>query len=146
MEPRISLLTLGVDDVARARAFYEKMGFVASSASTGEVAFFPAGGVVLAVFGRAALAKDAGVPDAGSRDAEKPAFSALALAHNVRTEEEVPAVLAAAEAAGGSIVKPAERAFWGGVSGYFSDPDGHLWEVACNPSFPLDAEGRVMLP
>ena len=141
MEPRLSLLTLGVADVARARAFYEKLGFVASSASTDEVAFFPAGGVVLAVFGRAALAKDAGVSDA-----QKAAFSGVALAHNVRTEEEVPAVLAAAEAAGGTIVKPAERAFWGGVSGYFSDPDGHLWEVACNPFFPLDAEGRVTLP
>ncbi|HRO51212.1 MAG TPA: VOC family protein [Hyphomicrobium sp.] len=146
MEPRISLLTLGVEDVARARTFYEKLGFAASSASTDEVAFFAAGGVVLAVFGRAALAKDAGVPDAGLGGAGKAAFSGVALAHNVRTDEEVPAVLAAAEAAGGAIVKPAERAFWGGVSGYFSDPDGHLWEVACNPFFPLDADGRVTLP
>ncbi|HRN88462.1 VOC family protein [Hyphomicrobium sp.] len=141
MEPRISLLTLGVDDVARARAFYEKLGFVASSASTNEVAFFPAGGTVLAVFSRAALAKDSGVTDAG-----KAAFSGVALAHNVRTDEEVGAVLAAAEGAGGIVVKPAERAFWGGMSGYFSDQDGHLWEVACNPFFPLDADGRVTLP
>lgn len=141
MEPRLSLLTLGVADVARARAFYEKLGFVTSSASTEEVAFFPAGGVVLALFGRAALAKDAGVADSG-----KAPFSGVALAHNVRTEPEVASTLAAAERAGATIVKPAERAFWGGVSGYFSDPDGHLWEVACNPFFPLDAQGRVTLP
>lgn len=141
MEPRVSLLTLGVDDVARARAFYEKLGFVASSASTEEVAFFAAGGVVLALFARAALARDAGVTDAG-----KARFSGVALAHNVRTEPAVASTLAAAESAGATIVKPAERAFWGGVSGYFSDPDGHLWEVAYNPFFPLDAEGRVTLP
>lgn len=141
MMPRVSLLTLGVENVARSRAFYEKLGFVASSASTDDVVFFPAGGMVLAIFGRAALAKDAGVTDTG-----KAQFSGVALAHNVRAEPDVASVLAAAEAAGATIVKPAERAFWGGVSGYFSDRDGHLWEVAYNPFFPLDAEGRVTLP
>lgn len=141
MEPRLSLLTLGVDDVPRARAFYETLGFVASSASTDEVAFFPAGGVVLALFGRTALARDAGLTDAG-----KVPFPGVVLAHNVRAEPEVAATLAVAERAGAAIVKPAERAFWGGVSGYFSDPDGHVWEVAYNPFFPLDAEGRVTLP
>lgn len=79
-------------------------------------------------------------------DTGKAQFSGVALAHNVRAEPDVASVLAAAEAAGATIVKPAERAFWGGVSGYFSDPDGHLWEVAYNPFFPLDAEGRVTLP
>ncbi|AHB49360.1 glyoxalase [Hyphomicrobium nitrativorans NL23] len=141
MDPRLSLVTLGVEDVPRARAFYERLGFVASSASTDEVAFFPAGGAVLALFGRAALAKDAATEDAG-----RTSFSGVTLAHNVRTEQEVAETLADAEAAGATIVKLAEHVFWGGVSGYFKDPDGHLWEVAFNPFFPLDADGRVTLP
>lgn len=141
MEPRVSLITLGVESIARARAFYERLGFVASPSSNENVTFFPAGGVVLGLFGREALAEDAAVTDAG-----KTAFSGVALAHNVRTEEEVAATLAEAEAAGAAIVKPAQKAFWGGVSGYFTDPDGHLWEVAFNPFFPLDLEGRVTLP
>lgn len=140
MEPRLSLVTLGVADVGLARAFYERLGFVASSASSDSVAFFDAGGVVLALFGRAALAHDAGV--AGT----SPGFSGVTLAHNVRSEPEVDAVMAAAIAAGGRLVKPAQRVFWGGWSGYFADPDGHLWEVAHNPFFPLDANGAVELP
>lgn len=140
MEPRLSLVTLGVADVARARTFYERLGFKASSASNESVTFFDAGGVVLGLFGRAALAQDAYVPEAGS------GFSAIALAHNVRTEAEVDAVLAEAAAAGGRIVKPAQRVFWGGWSGYFADPDAHLWEVAHNPFFPFDAAGRLQLP
>lgn len=141
MEPRLSLVTLGVENVARARAFYERLGFEASPSSNENVTFFPAGGVVLALFGRASLAKDAATEDAG-----KAAFSGVALAHNVGTEQEVGATLAEAEAAGATIVKPAQQAFWGGVSGYFKDPDGHLWEVAFNQFFPLDADGRVTLP
>lgn len=140
MEPRISLLTLGVADVARARRFYEALGFRASSASNPGVTFFPAGGVVLALFGRGALAEDATVAD-GS-----PSFAGVALAHNVRTEAEVGEILEAVVRAGGRIVKPAARAFWGGWSGYFADPDGHLWEVAHNPHFPLDADGHIQLP
>jgi len=140
MEPRLSFVTLGVSDIARARAFYEKLGFKASSASNEGVTFFDAGGVVIALFGRAALAEDAHVPDS------KPGFSGIALAHNVDTEQEVESVLAEAAAAGAEIVKPAERVFWGGYCGYFSDPDGHLWEVAHNPFFPLDKERRVTLP
>jgi catechol 2,3-dioxygenase-like lactoylglutathione lyase family enzyme len=141
MQPRLTLLTLGVEDVPRARRFYERMGFVAAGPSGGgSVAFFPAGGVVLALFGRKALAEDAKVSDS------RPGFSGMALAHNVRSEAEVEAVLAEAAEAGGRIVKPAQRAFWGGYSGYFADPDGHLWEVAHNPGFPLDAEGRIELP
>jgi catechol 2,3-dioxygenase-like lactoylglutathione lyase family enzyme len=140
MEPRLSFVTLGVSDVARARAFYEALGFRASSASNENVTFFNAGGVVLATFGRAALAEDAHVSDS------KPGFSGVALAHNVASEAEVATVLAEAAEAGGTIVKPAQKTFWGGFSGYFSDPDGHLWEVAHNPFFPLDEEGRVTLP
>lgn len=140
MEPRLSFVTLGVSDVARARTFYERLGFKASSSSQKTVAFFDAGGVVLALFGRKDLAEDAHV-----RDSE-PGFSGVALAHNVRTEYEVARVLAEAEAAGGSIVKPAQNTFWGGHAGYFADPDGHLWEVAYNPFMQLDAEGRPTLP
>lgn len=140
MEPRVSFVTLGVSDIARARAFYETLGFRASSASNANVTFFDGGGIVLALYGRAPLADDAGLEDSA------PGFSGVALAHNVRTEAEVAATLAEAEAAGGKIVKPAQRAFWGGHSGYFADPDGHLWEVAYNPGFPIDEHGRVTLP
>lgn len=140
MQPRLSLITLGVADVARARAFYEQLGFKASSASIESVAFFDAGGVVLALFGRKDLAADAAISDG------TPGFSGVSLAHNVSAEEDVARVLAEAEAAGATIVKPSQKAFWGGRSGYFTDPDGHLWEVAWNPFMPLDAAGRVMLP
>lgn len=140
MEPRLSLVTLGVADIARARAFYERLGFKASSASNESVAFFDAGGVVLALFGRGSLASDASLPDS------TPGFSGVALAHNVAAQADVARVLAEAESAGATIVKPAERAFWGGHTGYFTDPDGHIWEVAYNPFFPLDSQGRVTLP
>lgn len=140
MEPRLSFVTLGVADIARSRAFYEKLGFRASSASNENVTFFDAGGVVLALFGRAALAEDAGVSSEGS------GFSRVAVAHNVRSEEEVASVLAEAKAAGATILKDSQKAFWGGQTGYFADPDGHLWEVAYNPFMPLDAAGRVTLP
>lgn len=140
MEPRLSFVTLGVSDVVRARSFYETLGFKASSASNENVTFFNAGGVVLALFGRQALAEDAHVPDS------MPGFSGVALAHNVQSEEAVEAVLAEAKVAGATIAKPAQRAFWGGYAGYFTDLDGHLWEVAHNPFFPLDDAGRVMLP
>lgn len=140
MQPRLTLVTLGVSDVARARAFYEKLGFRASSASQDSVAFFDAGGVVLALFGRAALADDAHVPDG------PPGFSAVSLAHNCASESEVDRVLAEAIAAGARLLKPAQKVFWGGYSGYFADPDGHLWEVAFNPFWPLDKAGRLQLP
>ena len=139
MEPRLSLVTLGVSDVARSRKFYETLGFKAGRASEAAVTFFPAGGVVLALFSRAALAEDATVTDS------KPGFSGVALAHNARSEAEVEAVLAGAVAAGAKLVKSARKAFWGGYSGYFADPDGHLWEVAYNPYFRLDEAGRVAL-
>jgi catechol 2,3-dioxygenase-like lactoylglutathione lyase family enzyme len=136
---RLSLVTLGVKDVARARRFYEALGLTASAASQADVAFFQLGNVVLALFGRSALAGDAGVPDGPS------VFSGVALAWNVAREEDVDQALDLAEASGGRLVKPGQRAFWGGYSGYFSDPDGHLWEVAFNPGFPL-VGGRLLLP
>lgn len=142
MEPRLSLVTLGVADVAKARAFYERLGFRASNASEDNVAFFDAGGVVLALYGREALAEDACVSGGGARGG----FSGVTLAHNVASEKDVDAVLAAAVAVGARLVRPAQAVFWGGYSGYFADPDGHLWEVAYNPFFPLDASGRVVLP
>lgn len=140
MEPRLSIVTLGVADIVRARAFYDRLGFRASSASNEHVVFYEAGGVVLALWSREALAEDAHVADS------KPGFSGVTIAHNARSEAEVDAVLAEAVDAGGKLLKPAEKVFWGGYSGYFADPDGHLWEVAYNPIFPLDDAGRVTLP
>lgn len=140
MEPRISLITLGVGDVDRARAFYEALGFRASSASLGDVVFFQAGALALSLYPRPALAADAGVPEQGA------GFRGIALAHNVRARAEVAAVLAAAEAAGGRIVKAAQDVFWGGHSGYFADPDEHLWEVAWNPGFEIADDGALRLP
>ena len=139
MEPRLSLVTLGVADVARARAFYEALGFKARQASQESVTFFDAGGVVLALFGRGPWPRMPPCRDSA------PGFSGIALAHNARSEAEVDAALAEAVAAGAKLIKPAAKVFWGGYSGYFADPDGHLWEVAYNPYFKLDADGRVAL-
>jgi uncharacterized protein len=141
MQPRVSFVTLGVADVEASRAFYERLGFKASSASQeGAVTFFDAGGVVLALFGRHALAEDAHVANSA------PGFSGVALAHNVPSEAGVDAVLADAVSKGAKLLKPGQKAFWGGYSGYFADPDGHIWEVAYNPFMPLDSNGRVTLP
>jgi uncharacterized protein len=140
MQPRVSFVTLGVADVAASRAFYERLGYKASSASQESVAFFDAGGVVLALFGRSALAEDANLGNSA------PGFSGIALAHNVTCEAEVDAVLADAVAKGAKLTKPGQKASWGGYSGYFADPDGHIWEVAYNPFMPLDGNGRVTLP
>lgn len=140
MEPRVSFITLGVANVGEARSFYERLGLKVSSASQDGVAFFNLGGVVLSLFGRDALAEDAGVQrgDAGS--------ARMSLAHNVASEAQVDEVLEEAVAAGAKLLKRGQAKFWGGYSGYFADPDGHLWEVAFNPFMPLDAEGRVTLP
>ncbi len=138
--PRINLVTLGVADVARSRAFYERLGWKASRASVASTAFFKLGPLVLALFGREALAEDSGVENTAA------GFSGVALAQNCRSKENVDRALAAAEQAGGRIVQPARDVFWGGYSGYFADPDGHLWEVAWNPHFPLDDDDRLQLP
>lgn len=140
MQPRVTFVTLGVADMARARQFYERLGFAASSTSTETVTFFDAGGIVLALFGRSALAEDAHVTDGTA------GFPGVALAHNVRSDAEVDAVLAEAVAAGARLLKSGQRVFWGGYSGYFADPDGHLWEVAHNPFLPLTPTGLPELP
>jgi uncharacterized protein len=135
----ISLVTLGVTDLSRATAFYEALGWQRSAASVeGAVTFFR-GTPVLALFGLDDLAADALLPTSPS-----PGGTAFAL--NVADEGSVDAYLSAAERAGASITKPPERTAWGGYSGYFRDPDGHLWEVAHNPGFPLDEQGRISLP
>lgn len=129
---RLSVVTLGVADLDRSIAFYEALGWPRSSASVeGEVAFFKLDGAFLALFGRAALAEDAHVPDDGH------GFAAVTTAINVDREDEVADVIVLAERAGATVTKPATRAFWGGVSGYFADPDGFLWEVVWNPGFPF---------
>jgi predicted lactoylglutathione lyase len=140
MEPRISLITLGVVDLSRAAAFYEALGWRASSASTDEVVFFQANGLALAIYGRAALAADAGVPNAAA------GFSGIALAYNARSRAEVDAIFDEAIRAGAEPTAPPQDTAWGGYSAYFADPDGHLWEIAWNPFFPLDAAGSLTLP
>lgn len=141
MKARVSLITLGVADIKRARAFYEALGFQASSDSQDSVVFFRAGGVVLGLYGRAALAEDCGIADSG-----KPGFAGITLAHNCRNEAEVDRVLGEAVANGGALIKSARHVFWGGYSGYFADPDGHLWEVAHNPHWGFNEDGSIALP
>lgn len=139
MEQRISLLTLGVSNLEKSRKFYERLGWRRSVKDAKGVAFFQAGGIVLSLYPRTDLAKDAQVAAKGS------GFPGFAIAYNTRSKDEVDEVLAEA-AAGATILKPATDAFWGGYFGYFTDPDGHLWEVAWNPNFPIDADGIVRLP
>ena len=140
MEPRVSLITLGVADLARSRAFYEKLGFKASSVGGDAIVFFQMGALALSIFPRARLADDANVP------AEGGGFRGITLAHNVREKDDVAVVLEEAVRAGATLIKASEAAHWGGQSGYFADPDGHLWEVAWNPHFPLSADGALTLP
>lgn len=139
-DPRISMVTLGVADVAAATAFYEKLGFHKSSASQEAVTFFKLKGTLLGLFGRAALAADAGVADS------RPGFSAVTLARNLASEAEVDEAFAHALSCGAKAVKKPEKVFWGGYSGYFADPDGHLWELAYNPFMENDADGFMQLP
>jgi uncharacterized protein len=141
MEPRITLVTLGVADLERALGFYrDGLGWRPSSASVeGDVAFFQLGGLVLALWSRANLAEDARLaPDDG--------WGAVTLAHNVRSRDEADTVVAAMLAAGGSLLKAPVATDWGGYSGYVADPDGHPWEVAHNPYWPLRDDGTVELP
>ena len=140
MEQRLSLITLGVADLGRARRFYEALGWTASPASQDSVTFFQAGGMVVALWHRDALAADAGLAPAPAAG-----FSGVALAYNTRSRDEVAEVLDAAITAGATLRKPAADTFWGGHSGYFSDPDGHLWEVAWNPFWRVMPDGEVMI-
>ncbi len=130
------MITLGVSDLDRAIRFYETGLGLPRKAMDADVAFFPLDGTWLALYSRAALAEDATVPAAGS------GFEGFALAHNVSSREEVDRVLEQAVGAGARLVKPAQDAFWGGYTGYFSDPDGHLWEVAWNPHLAIGPQDR----
>jgi catechol 2,3-dioxygenase-like lactoylglutathione lyase family enzyme len=139
---RISLITLGVADVDRATAFYERLGWERSPASVpGAVSFFRTAGSILALWGRTDLATDAGVPDPGAAG-----FSGVAHSINLEDANAVDAALADAVAAGATLLKSGTRADWGGYSGYFSDLDGHVWEIAHNPGWPLGPEGLPTLP
>lgn len=133
MEPRISIVTLGVSDLARSVEFYrDGLGLVLHDENTESIAFFENRGTWLALYPREALAADVGIPTEGS------GFSGVTLAHNLRSREEVNELLDVAVAAGATLVKPAQDTFWGGYSGYFSDPDGYLWEIAWNPFFWIE--------
>lgn len=138
MEQRVSLITLGVDDLTRARRFYEALGWTAGGGGD-DVVFFQVGGMVLALWSRTELAEDSGVDD---RDG----WGGVTLAHNVASPEEVDSVIAEAEAAGATITRRPAETFWGGYSGVFADPDGHPWEVAHNPDWPIGPDGSVTLP
>ncbi len=139
MEQRVSIVTLGVGNLKRSREFYERLGWRRSGVGGDDVVFFQTGGMALALYARDDLAKDAKIAADGH------GFGGVALAYNTRSREEVDTVLAEAQAAGAKLLKPAEQAFWGGYSGYFSDPDGHLWEVAWNPSFPIAEDGSIRI-
>lgn len=138
MDQRISLITLGVRDLARSLAFYEALGW--SGQVVQETAFFQAGGLAVVLWSRDDLVEDLSIEDAGA------SFGGIALAHNVRSTEEVDDLLATAERAGATITRPARTTFYGGYAGCFTDPDGHPWEVAHNPGFTLDADGSLRLP
>lgn len=137
---RVTLITLGVEDLARSRAFYGRLGWTEAPGGSGEIAFYQIHGAVLALFGRAALAADQGRPEA------ELGTGAMTLAQNFATEAEVDAAFEAALAAGATALKRPEKVFWGGYSGYWADPDGHVWEVAMNPFWPLDEDGSLTLP
>ena len=138
MEQRVSLITLGVRDLARARAFYEALGWKTRAGPDDDVVFFQAGGSIVALWGRAELAADSGVVDTCG-------WGGVTLAHNVRSPAEVDSVLAEAEAAGATIPRHGAETFWGGYSGIFVDPDGHPWEVAHNPHWTVADDGSVEL-
>jgi hypothetical protein len=139
MEQRLSLVTLGVRDLAVSRAFYQRLGWTESPAGNEQVAFFQCGGLVFALWGRDALTEDAGVrPGSG--------FANVSLALNVRSKEAVDATLEEARKAGARILKAAAETSWGGYLGYFADPDGFAWEVAWNPGFEILADGAIRLP
>jgi predicted lactoylglutathione lyase len=138
VEQRLTLITLGVADLGRSRAFYEALGWKTGAGPDDDVVFFQAGDLVVALWSRESLAEDSGVTDTGG-------WGGVTLAHNVRSPAEADAVIAEAEAAGATIPRRGAETFWGGYSGIFVDPDGHPWEVAHNPHWELTEEGAVRL-
>jgi uncharacterized protein len=139
MEQRLSLITLGVSDLARARRFYEEgLGWTRNNAED-DIAFYQLNGLILALWTRPDLAEDSKANDTGAT------FSGITIAFNTRSHDEVDELLALAESSGGTILKPAQEVFWGGYSGYFADPDGHPWEVAWNPGWTIDDSGHISL-
>jgi predicted lactoylglutathione lyase len=138
MDQRLSLITLGVGDLARARAFYEGLGWRTNAGPGDDVVFFQAGCMVVALWSRERLAEDSGVEDGGG-------WGGITLAYNTRSPEEVDAVIEEARAAGGAITREPGETFWGGYSGMFSDPDGHAWEVAHNPRWTIGDDGAVTI-
>jgi uncharacterized protein len=139
MEQRVSLATLGVRDLARARAFYEGLGWTTRAGPDDDVVFFQTGGMVIALWDRARLAEDSGVEDGGG-------WGGVTLAHNVRSPAEVESVVEDARRAGADVVREPGKTFWGGYSAAFVDPDGHPWEVAHNPRWTIRDDGSVELP
>jgi predicted lactoylglutathione lyase len=139
MEQRVSIVTLGVADLGRARAFYEALGWTGQKVE--ETVFFQAGGLALVLWGREKLAADAGVVDDGPHS-----FGGIVLAHNVRSKGEVDDLVAAAERAGATVTRPPSETFYGGYAGCFADADGYLWEIAWNPGFALGEDGSLTLP
>lgn len=138
MEQRVSLVTLGVRDLARARAFYEALGWRSGAAPADDVVFFQAGGLVVALWGRAELAEDSTVEDSGG-------WGGITLAYNTRSPAEVDSVIEEARSAGGAIPREPGETFWGGYSAMFCDPDGHPWEVAHNPNWEIGDDGAVTI-
>ena len=138
MEQRLSLVTLGVSDLARSRAFYEGLGWRSGAAPADDVVFFQAGGMIVALWSRESLTEDSGVEDTGG-------WGGITLAHNVRSPAEVDAVIEEARTAGARIVREPGETFWGGYSAVFHDPDGHPWEVAHNPGWTITGDGSVEL-
>jgi len=138
VQQRLSLVTLGVGDLAGARAFYEALGWKTGAEADADVVFFQAGGMIVALWDRAALAADSGVEDPGG-------YGGITLAHNVGSPGEVDAVIAEARKAGATIAREPAETFWGGYSGVFLDPDGHPWEVAHNPHWTIADDGSVSL-
>jgi uncharacterized protein len=139
LKPTIAIVTLGVHDLARAKKFYTDLGWAPSEQFTEGVAFFQLNGIILSLFPREELAKDAKLSDSVA------GFSGISLAHNVSSDVEVDEVLAHAVQCGATLVKAGEKVFWGGYSGYFKDTEGHLWEVAHNPFAHFDANGQLRL-
>ena len=138
MEQRLSLVTLGVGDLARARAFYEALGWTTGAGADDDVVFFQAGGMIVALWSRASLAEDSGVKDSGGWGGVTPAY-------NARSPAEVDAVIEEARRAGARIAREPAATFWGGYSGVFVDPEGHPWEVAHNPHWTIAEDGSVHL-